>query len=182
MLNLEIPEVKKFDRPPGFEERVQAIIDGKSISKAGKLNKIGIHIANGAEMLEARRRLEEMERKKKEEDDQKKADGLRTDKERALFYYRKWEFEGKRVDKDGHPNLNKNAAVTIVRYLLPKVSPGASLSEYKSMGACRKWLGELAGGTTWDCEMESLSKAEIAAELRNAPRLLPTLSGGQGSV
>ena len=86
------------------------------------------------------------------------------------------------MDNNGHPNLNKQASVAIVRYLLPIVAPDGNVSDYKTMASCRKWLGELAGGTTWDAEMEGLNKAEIEAELRDAPRLMAPLGGEGGSA
>ena len=55
----------------------------------------------------------------------------------------------------GNPKLGKEAAVAIVKVLLPGIDPGAKGKDYKTMVACEKWLGDLAGGTTWVDEMKS---------------------------
>ena len=49
--------------------------------------------------------------------------------------------------------MNKDTAVAIVKVLLPECNPTAKASNYKNMGPCIKWLGSLAGCTTWDEEM-----------------------------
>ena len=45
--------------------------------------------------------------------------------------------------------------MTIVKVLLPGIDPGEKGKDYKTMVACDKWLGDLAGGTTWVDEMKS---------------------------
>ena len=42
----------------------------------------------------------------------------------------------------------------ILKVLLPGVDPGAKGKDYKTMVACEKCLGDLAGGTTWLDEMK----------------------------
>ena len=39
--------------------------------------------------------------------------------------------------------------------LLPGIEPGAKGKDYKKMVACEKWLGDLAGDTTWVDDMKS---------------------------
>ena len=62
-------------------------------------------------------------------------------------------------------------AVAIVNVLLPKVDPTKKVSEYKTMGKCVNWLMSLAGGTTWETEMEALRNEHCAAALMAQPRL-----------
>ena len=58
------------------------------------------------------------------------------------------------MDPDtGHPIMNKYTAVAIVKVLLPECDSTAKAAYYKNMGPCIKWLGSLAGGTTWEEEM-----------------------------
>ena len=49
----------------------------------------------------------------------------------------------------GNPKLVKEASVAIVEVLLPGIDPGEKGKDYKTMLACEKWLGDLAGGKTW---------------------------------
>ena len=48
------------------------------------------------------------------------------------------------------------SSLAIVEVLLPKIAPTEKLKDYKTMANCVKWLGELAGGTTWVDEMKQL--------------------------
>ena len=68
-------------------------------------------------------------------------------------------------------DLSKAEAVAIVNVLLPKVDPTKKVSEYKTMGKCVDWLMSLAGGTTWETEMEALRNEHCAAALMAQPRL-----------
>ena len=55
----------------------------------------------------------------------------------------------------GNLKMGKEAAVAIVKVLLPGIDPGAKVKDYKKMVASEKWLGDLAGGMTWVDEMKS---------------------------
>ena len=55
----------------------------------------------------------------------------------------------------GNPKLGKEASVTIVKVLLPVIDPGEKFKDYNTMVSCDKWIGDLAGGTTWVDEMKS---------------------------
>ena len=44
--------------------------------------------------------------------------------------------------------------MAIVKVLLPGIYPGEKGKDYKTTVACDKWLGDLAGGTTWVYEMK----------------------------
>jgi hypothetical protein len=52
--------------------------------------------------------------------------------------------------------MTRKCALSIVKVLLPKIDPTGKLSDYTTMKVCTKWLGELAGGTTWTVEMEAI--------------------------
>ena len=54
-----------------------------------------------------------------------------------------------------NPKLGKEAALDIVKVLLPGIYPEAKGKNYKTMVVCEKWLGDLASGTTWVDEMKS---------------------------
>ena len=58
------------------------------------------------------------------------------------------------MDPDtGHPIVNKDNALSIVKFLLTECDPTAKAADYKNMGHCIKWLGGLAGGRKWEEEM-----------------------------
>ena len=54
----------------------------------------------------------------------------------------------------GNPKLGKEASVSIVKVLLPGGDPREKVKDYKTMVSCEKWLGDLAGGTTWVDKMK----------------------------
>ena len=53
-------------------------------------------------------------------------------------------------------------AQSIVKVLLPKIAPGAKISDYKTVKEYTTWLGELAGGRTWVAEMEAFEEDWLA--------------------
>ena len=56
--------------------------------------------------------------------------------------------------KTCNPTMGKESSVDIVKVLLPVIYPVAKGKDYRTMVACEKWLGDLAGGTTWVDEMK----------------------------
>ena len=65
VLNIEPPRVKKRAFLEDEEKQIQAIIDNKTINKAGGLFRCGVHIANSDVVLEANRRIAKAEEEKK---------------------------------------------------------------------------------------------------------------------
>ena len=57
-----------------------------------------------------------------------------------------------------HPIMSRMSALTIVKVLMPKVAPTLKLADYTTLKTCTKWLGELAGGTTWVDEMKAMEE------------------------
>jgi len=41
---------------------------------------------------------------------------------------------------------------------MPKVAPTLKLADYTTLKTCAKWLGELAGGTTWVDKMKAMEE------------------------
>ena len=58
-----------------------------------------------------------------------------------------------------------------MKVLLPRIDPTKKVLEYKTMGKCVDWLMSLAGGTTWETEMEAVNKQYAAAMLEARPQL-----------
>jgi hypothetical protein len=54
------------------------------------------------------------------------------------------------------PIMSKTNAVAIVKVLMPKVAPTLKLGNFTTLKSCTKWLGDLAGGTTWMDEMKAM--------------------------
>ena len=72
---------------------------------------------------------------------------------------------------DGCPKLEKVTTESIVKVLLPRVAPDKIWSGHKGMKKGKEWLHSLAGGTTWDLEMEALIKDHTASAIASTGRL-----------
>jgi hypothetical protein len=79
--------------------------------------------------------------------------------------FRKWWGDGMKVDGENHPVMSRICAVAIVKVLMPKVTPLVKASDFTTMKNCTKWLGELAGSTSWVDEMRA---TEDAMEVQEA--------------
>ena len=73
--------------------------------------------------------------------------------------------DGRPLDNiNGGPKLTKEAAKSMVKVLIQRIAPNELMKDYQSMKACIKWLGSIAGGTTWVTEMEHIINEYDAAE------------------
>ena len=66
--------------------------------------------------------------------------------------------QGSKVDNHNHPVMSKMIALAIVKVLMPKVAPTLKLADYTTLKTCTKWLGELAGDTTWVDKMKAMEE------------------------
>ena len=166
LLDLEPRVVVDNTVPEDEEEQALDIVKNKGMTKAGRLYKAGAIVANSRVVLRAHEIAQEQERSaalKKEYDKKESADCMLWI---GLKSFVAWVKDGRNVDGNGHPILTKKSAVSIVKVLLPKISPEAKLKDYTSMSSCTKWLGELAGGThIWVDEMQALKDAYNNTEL-----------------
>ena len=106
--------------------------------------------------MEAAKRIDASDKLKVIEKALKKKDDAAKESNNTLLHFVIWVGAGMKVDtRIGYPKLSKEASVAIVKVLLPGINPWAKSNDYKTMGACVKWLQELAGGTTWRDEMKS---------------------------
>ena len=118
--------------------------------------KHGILVANYGVVMEAAKRMENTEQLQKIEKAPKKKAGVEKVSDDALTHFGIWVAAGMKVDSvTGYPKLGKVASVAIVKVLLPVIDPNEKAKDYNTMKACEKWLGSLAGGTTWVDEMKS---------------------------
>ena len=76
----------------------------------------------------------------------------------ALEEFGKWCGNGMKLDGESHPVMSRTSAVVIVKVLMPTVAPMMKASDFRTLKSCTKWLGELAGGTTWVNEMMSIKE------------------------
>ena len=161
VLNLEPRKVAENETLPDDEEaQIKHIVDNKLISKAGGLFKAGIVVANARVVVEAAKRVKAEEEKKKEEKAEKDKVKEATVTYTALHHFGKWVADGKKYDNNKNPVLSKAAAVAIAKVLLPRIAPKEKVSDYATMKKCNEWLGSIAGGTTWETEMEQYEKEQ----------------------
>ncbi len=134
----------------GKEAKIQHIIDNRLINKAGGLYKNGLIIANAQVVLEAAKRIAVLDAKAKENTELKKKNDVVKRDGKAQKAHREWVHEGRLVDGDGNPKLNRKSAHVIVRFLLSRVDIKGELKmkDFNSMKACVKWLGEVKRGMT----------------------------------
>ena len=165
ILDLQARTAKERVIPENEEALIQSIIDRKIINRPGGLFKVEISVVNCDVMLEAARRTVVIGKMKEMTKAQKKKDDANEGNENAMKHYRKWLVDGRPLDNiNGGPKLTKEAAKSMVKVLIRKIAPNELMKDYQSMKACIKWLGSIAGGTTWVTEMEHIINEYDAAE------------------
>lgn len=151
ILNVEPPRAKPREFFATEEAQIQAIIDNKTINKAGGLFKIGVHIANCNVVLEAHRRIKKAEEEEKKRKKKDKADTTTKHDLTAIKAYRKWKREGKTKNGDGSPTFKPASdAMAILRLLLPKVNTGKEVISTYNSGA--KAVQRLMKMNDWEAE------------------------------
>ena len=70
------------------------------------------------------------------------------------------------MDGESHPVMTRTCAVAIVKVLMPTVALTMKVSDFATLKSCTKWLGELAGGTTWVDEMRAFEERNELEEAR----------------
>ena len=165
MFGIEPPVVSKDVIPEGKEAKIQHIIDNWLINKAGGLCKTGLIIANAQVVLEAAKRIAVLDAKAKANAELKKTHDLLKRDGEAQKAHREWVCEGRLVNDDGNPKLNRKSAHAIVRFLLPRVDNKGELKmkDFNSMKACVKWLREVKRRMTWDEHMHVAAEEKTAA-------------------
>ena len=142
------------------------------MTKAGKLYKAGIVMANSRVILEAHRRWGEMVDKDKQQAEKKKKDKEQQWISDGIEAFRRWVEQGRQITSDAgnnYPILSKKDAVAIVKVLLPRIDIEGVLKmkEFASAKACIKWLGKIGRGTTWDEEMGALEREMEGAQVQS---------------
>jgi hypothetical protein len=155
LLDCKLPKVKRQSVFRDEEAQIQHIVDNKLLNKAGGLYKTGPIVANCRVVVEAGKRMAELEKKAKEKVELKK--NLKSNKRgcEARKAHADWVLAGSPVDVSGHPRLKKKDSLALVKFLLPKVDilGELKLKDFNSMKKCNVWLGEIGCGMTWDEHM-----------------------------
>ena len=107
MLDCELPKVKKKPVFCDEEVRIKHIVDNKLMTKAGGLYKTGLIVANCRVVVEAGKRMVELETKARAKAKRKKHTESNKRSCEARKAHADWVLAGSLVDKIGHPRLNK---------------------------------------------------------------------------
>ena len=166
VLDLEPARVEERHIPDGEDDQVKALVEAKTINKAGTLFKCGTNMVNGRVMLRAKKLIDEEATKCKEAKEEKKKKAAETKEDKAIFAHGKWVRLGRLLDKNKNPKLSKEDSTCIVKVLMPRIAPKEKIGEYNSMAKCNEWLGSVAGGTTWDKEMETMTAEQACAGIQ----------------
>jgi len=117
ILSLQPPVVSTPKIPEGEEAQIQALVDGKAINKAGAMFKLGLQVANSRVMLETNKRMVKLEKEAKANKERKKKKESEEKDQKAIEAFNAWITKGKCIDTKGHPVLNKDDSLSIIRVL-----------------------------------------------------------------
>jgi len=110
------------------EKLIEELVETKGACAAGKLFKVGIHVANCSVVLEARRRMNNKQAAMSKEKEQHKLIEEDTKNKTAIEAFTKWVDAGKPLNTStGKPLLPKGDSIA---YLLPKFGPKELASRY----------------------------------------------------
>ena len=84
----------------------------------------------------------------------------------ALEAFGKWCGNGMKLDGESHPVMTRTCAMAIVKVLMPAVAPTLKVCDFTTLKKCAKWLGEIAGGTTWVDEMMAIRERNELEEVQ----------------
>jgi hypothetical protein len=156
LFDLEPATVVNHPLPIDEEAAIQALVKNGGVNKAGSLFRVGISVANCRVVLETLRRMKEQSEKAKEEKERARKAADDGKLKSGLDAFGKWCGDGRKVDGNNIPIMSRTNAVAIVKVLMPKVAPTLKLGDFTTLKSCTKWLGDLAGGTTWVDEMKAM--------------------------
>ena len=157
---------------------IQEIIKRKAMNKSGKLFKLGIHIANCKVVLEASKRMRAMEEDAKKERDISNEYREGKAEKCAVIAFENWKKSANKYDKNGLPKMPADDYKHILKAILPKIAPDEGTSQHTKSGKkALERLLQIAGGTTWEVEMEAYAKGSmfsstyVPAVTTGAPKL-----------
>jgi hypothetical protein len=153
ILDLKPKTVVNQVLPASKEAAIDALMKKGGANKAGSLFRVGISVANSRVVSEACNQTKQQAEKAKQDKEHARQVVEDGKVKTAVEAFRKWCGDGMKVDRENHPVMSRICTVAIVKVLMPKVAPLVKASDFTTMKNCTKWLGELAGGTSWVDEM-----------------------------
>ena len=154
LFDLEPKKVVAVALPEDEEAQIQKILNSGGMNKAGTLFNLGTIVVNSKVLLEAHRRNKVQLKEAQVVKEKARLAAINEKLEVACTQFNLWNAAGSRVDAEsGYLIMTSKCALSIVKVLLPKIDPTGKLSDYTTMKVCTKWLGELAGCTTWTVEL-----------------------------
>ena len=161
------PKVAENHPIPADEEAaIEALMKKGGANKAGSLFRVGISVVNCRVVLETLRRTKEQAEKVKEQKEKSRQVVEDGKVKAALEAFGKWCGNGMKLDGESHTVMTRTCAVAIVKVLMPAVAPTLKVSDFTTLKSCTKWLGELAGGTTWVDEMMAIMERNELEEVQ----------------
>ena len=161
------PKVAENHPIPADEEAaIEALMKKGGANKAGSLFQVGISVANCRVVLETLRQTKEQAEKVKEQKEKSQHVGEDGKVKAALEAFGKWCGNGMKLDGESHPVMTRTCVVAIVKVLMTAAAPTLKVSDFTTLKSCTKWLGELAGGTTWVDEMMAIRERNELEEVQ----------------
>ena len=152
MFDIELPKVMVAPIFVDDEEKIKHIVENHLINKVGGLYKTGLIVANCRAVVEAAKRIAELDKRVRLAATLKKGTDVMRLSCEVWKTCQDWVSAGKPVDDEGSPWLNKKDSYVIVKFLLPivDITRALKLKDYNSMKKCMVWLGGIAQGMIWD--------------------------------
>ena len=145
---------------------IEALMKKGGANKAGSLFRVGISVANCPVVLETLRRTKEQAEKVKEQKEKSRQVTEDGKVKAALEAFGKWCGDGMKLDGESHPVMTRTCALAIVKVLMPAVALTLKVCDFTTLKKCAKWLGEIAGGTTWVDEMMAIRERNELEEVQ----------------
>ena len=166
ILDLQPKVAENHPIPADEEGAIEALMKNGGANKAGSLFRVGISVVNCRVVLETLRRTKEQAEKVKEQKEKSQQVVEDGKVKAALEAFGKWCGNGMKLDGESHTVMTRTCAVAIVKVLMPAVAPTLKVSDFTTLKSCTKWLGELAGGTTWVDEMMAIMERNELEEVQ----------------
>ena len=166
ILDLQPKVAKDHSIPADKEAVIEALMRKGGANKAGSLFRVGISVANCRVALETLRQTKEQAEKVKEQKEKSWQVAEDGKVKAALEAFGNWCGNGMKLDGESHPVMTRTCAVVIVKVLMPAVVPTLKVSDLTTLKSCTKWLGELAGGTTWVDKMMAIRERNELEEVQ----------------
>jgi hypothetical protein len=165
-LDLQPKVAENHPIPADEEAAIEALMKKGGANIAGSLFRVGISVVNCRVVLETLRRTKEQAEKVKEQKEKSRQVAEDGKVKAVLEAFGKWCGNGMKLDGESHPVMTRTCVVAIVKVLMTAAAPTLKVSDFTTLKSCTKWLGELAGGTTWVDEMMAIRERNELEEVQ----------------